>query len=294
MGSELFGAATPTDEEYAMFVASDWPPAAEARKRLEYWWSISHQYLDANFIAKAGKRFRPHFWEMYLAASLVAEHFQLTPRAKRIGGDAGPDLVHESGIAIEAVLATGGEGPDRVTTAPEREWRSVPDAQIRLRLLNAIDTKRKKVAKYVQQGMHQAGRPFVVAVNGSATPSARRENSVPRIVRAVFPVGDSQVHINTQSLAIAGTSYGYEPELLKLSGSRISTDVFLNDNAFRQISAVLYSCVGPLNHPDRLGADFIVVHNSNAASPLPVGALPAAWEFYSDGEQVHRVRGSIV
>lgn len=288
----LFSNPDALDREYQSLASTDWQPAIEAREYLEELWQSAQPYLDSNFREKAAREFRSHFWELYLAAALLDHGHALVPRASRGGRDAGADLLLVDGTAIEAVRAKAGIGSDAVTEPPLGEASSVPDDEIRLRLLNALDEKRRKLDRYCSIGMHPLDKPFVVAINASAVPSARHEQELPRIVRALFPFGPYQVHLNAETLEVIGGSYTYQSAVTKRSGAPVAIDGFLGSKTLQGVSAVLYSCVDPLNRPPRLGGDFIVVHNPHARAPIALGTLPAWREYVLEADAVRIVAGS--
>lgn len=244
----FFAHTDAADREYQLLATSTWAPAVEARHFIEAVWPNVAPVLDEDLPAKAARLFRPHFWELYLAASFQAIGFALVPRRDRRGRDAGPDLLLTDGTAIEAVVAQPGVGPDAVTDAGTGIAVSVPDDAIRLRLLNAIDTKRLKADRYVTVGVHAAAAPFVVALNGALVPYPRSEHGLPRIVRALLPLGHLQVHLrmdrvtpasesdaaghrDASALTVTGTSYAYEASIAKASGARVQTDAFFASTA---------------------------------------------------------------
>jgi hypothetical protein len=44
---------------------------------------------------------------------------------------------------------------------------------------------------------------------------------------------------------------------------------------------VLYSFSDPLNRPDRLGDDYVIVHNLNALNPIPFGLVRRGREYHA-------------
>lgn len=287
----IFSSDIGSDIEYKLFAAADWPPAAQAHLFIEELWKLSKPFLDVTLPAKVRQNFRAHFWEIYLASALLTNGTELVPRSERRGGDAGPDLLCRDDMAIEAVLATAGQGPDAVVKEQLNCASSVPDIGIRLRLLNAVDVKCRKLERYCETGLHPATAPFVVAINGSRVPYANIELDVPRIVRALFPIGHLQVHIDTETFELKGTSYAHENSVTKLSGNGVRTDGFLVPGSLSGLSAVLYSCADMLNRPRKIGNDFIVVHNPHAHVPIALGVLPAHSEYIFENNAVIRKPG---
>jgi hypothetical protein len=64
-------------------------------------------------------------------------------------------------------------------------------------------------------------------------------------------------------------------------------DVFLDESS-ADVSALLGSCSDELNRPDVPGADFVLIHNPMAATPLPRGWLPVGHEYWVEGEELHQ------
>jgi hypothetical protein len=290
---QFFAVANATDQEYATLATSDWTPAREARHFIEATWPRVAEYLDKDFIRKAARRFHPHFWEMYLASTLERAGLPLVRRRDRRGPDDGPDLLLTNGIAVEAVTAMSGLGPDAVQEGELGVARSVPDAEISLRLLNALDEKRKRLQRYHETAVLSAGSPFVIALNAAKVPSARLEISPPRIVRALFGIGHLEVRLSVETLEITGSSYARREVITKASGADVRADAFLMSEAFNGVSAVIYSCVDSVNRPSIEGGDFIVVHNPNAVARISIGELPGFEEYFVEDGKVRSIAGSL-
>lgn len=287
----LFSISDATDPEYLTLATSDWQPVVVARAYIESVWPRVQPYLDDGFPSKAACAFRPHFWELYLCAALLDANMDLVPRSERGGEDAGPDFLLRDGTYVEAILATPGTGADAVTEAPLGEASYIPDAAIRLRILNAIDKKRRQLETYRASNLVAMDAPFVIAINTGAVPYARHENTLPRIVRSLLPFGDLQVHVDPRTFQQLGSSYQHESAVFKRKGSSVPTDGFLSADLFGGVSAVLYSCADPLNNFPNVGADFIVVHNPTPINRIPLEYLPATYEYSVQGEFVTRTPG---
>lgn len=279
--SKLFAPPTSkSDPDYVTIATSDWTPAIDARRTIEDLWPRVEPFLDRDFAAKLSRSFHSHFWELYLSAALIKRRFTLVPRSHRTGSDLGPDFILEDGTSIEAVTITPGTGADEVLEGEMGKARSVPDDGIRLRLLNAISKKSEVFTRYAQKGVHDATRPFVIALNGANVPSSRLEQPIPRIVRALYPIGPFQAHFDTRTMEIVDTSYATQTTISKASGSTVQTDGFVLADGLKGVSAVLYSCVDAVNMPNRIGQDFVVVHNMNASVPIERRVLPACTEYF--------------
>jgi hypothetical protein len=293
MDQSFFSIEDATDDEYETLRTSDWTPAVEARGFIEESWPIVEPYLDPDFQRKASRCFHPHFWELYLVTAARHAGLLLRARDERGGSDEGPDILLANGIAIEAVAAMPGIGPDAVTEGETGVARSVPDEGISLRLLNALDEKRRKLGRYRSNQTHHEDAPFVVALNAARVPSARLEMPTPRIVRALFGIGNMQVHVERETLEHIATSHARKDSIVKSSGAEVRTNAFLSSGTLAGVSAVLYSCVDSVNRPTALGADFLVVHNPYASAPIATGVLPARSEYVLRGHELVCIPGSV-
>lgn len=273
-----------TDETYRnVQTGSDRFPRPP-RDFVEELWSRYEPYADAEFPALARTCFHPRFWEMYLGCSLLEGGRFVVPRERRRTIHKGPDLQLENDAGwIEAIAVTPGEGADAVEEGPSGKERSVPDDRIILRLLAGIGEKRRKYDGYLCGEVVRPNEPYVIAINAALVPSARSEQSIPRIVRAVYPFGYEQIHFDTRTLDAVGRSFQYRDTIYKLSGADVSTRIF-EDPHFAGISGVLYSAVDVWNYPSPLAGDFVLVHNELATNPIPRGFLRAGLECWVENQ----------
>ena len=283
---DFFGLPDPRDKTYSMLKSTEWPPAAEAREFVCALWKQTEQYLDENVQKRAGIQFQQAFWEMYLCAALIELGLPVTPRTSRRCRNEGPDVqVGNVDAWFEAIAVTPGSGVDAVDEPELGVVRSVPHDAIKLRLTSAIAEKRRKFEKYCKRKLVLPDEPHVIAVNAALVPSARRELDVPRIVAAVFPFGWPTVDIDVSSGEVVDSYYTHQPQVVKRSGASVPTDTF-ESNHLSPVSAVLYSAVDPLNCPASIGADFVLVHNPHATTPLRRGWIPRGREYWKEGEHL--------
>ncbi len=261
---------------------------APFREDVEALWRRSREFVEEGLPDRACYEFHACFWEMHLAASLLA-HVSLVPTKKRKFRSRGPDFqVGNIDAWIEAIVATPGEGENRVLEGVPGVVRSVPDDGIKLRLLNTLASKHGKYKEYIENGVVSPGEPFVVAVNGALVPSARLEQEVPRIVRALYPVGPMAIPVNPRTNEWGEPYYTYMGDVAKASGALVSNRAFLDDD-LSGISAVLYSVADALNP----GHGLVCVHNKMARNPLPHGFISSGVEYIPMGdEQLRAVRHS--
>jgi hypothetical protein len=191
----------------------------------------------------------------------------------------GPDiLIEHKGrrLWIEATVATDGD-PTRPDSAVEDPSGRVPDEKVILRLTNAINTKHAKYLDYLKNGTIRKDDAYVVAINGYSLSYRWAEPEIPRILKAVFPIGAYEVLIDRETREVTGTRHQFRGAVKKASGSEVSTQLFLED-CYRCISAVLYSRANAYCGPP-MCADFVVVHNPHASAPLPLEAIPSGREY---------------
>jgi hypothetical protein len=270
-----------TDEVYCAVKDEINSRCQEAKIFVEQLWGKTHEYLDSDILKELPVQFHQRFWEIYLAASLLEAGLNL----QRSSGRDGPDICINgddgSKVWVEAVTASPGQGNDAVQEAEVGTLRSVPDDQIKLRLLNAFAEKSKKHKRYREKNWVSSEEPYVIAINAAQVPSARRELEIPRIVRSLLPFGFQVLHLSRETLEVTGNSYEYQGEVIKISGAEIETTSFLNPE-YSGISAVIYSCVDAFNYPTEISRALLFFHNPLATNPLPLGFLKKGYEYWVD------------
>lgn len=283
----FFLSGTVQDERYRYLRDHDFFAEEEARQFVEGIWPQCRAYLDADFRKKASEHFAARFWEMYLVHTLLQNGIGITPRSSR-NSTKGPDILLADGVTfIEAVLATSGCGRDAVPDPPSRRgaYSGLPDDQMKLRLLNAIDEKLKKYHRYRETGVLSSEDRYVIAVSGSAIGMARHELPIPRIVRAVFGLGNLQVHIDLESGQKDEWSWSTQEVVNKKSGAPVDSSLFLSPKS-APICAVIYCFTDECNRPAKPGVDFLTVHNPSASNKLARGFFPFGSEYWAEEDQI--------
>ena len=203
----------------------------------------------------------------------------------RVQGPAGgPDvLIEHAGrrIWVEAVSATDGEAgkPDSVTQPELGKASTVPDEKIILRYRSAIGAKHVKHADYLSSGIVSPDDPYIIAVNGYAISYRWADGEMPRILKAVFPLGHLQFLIDRNTRKLTGSQHQFRPNICKLSGAAVSTDLFTGRHC-GGISAVLHSYANACMTAQPLaGTDFLLIHNPLAANPLPRKLIRSRREY---------------
>ena len=264
------------------------------RDFLESLWVLFKPYADANFQREFERshNLQSRFWEMYLGVALLKLGLAIIPRNKRID-ERGPDICITdlgSRVWVEAIAPKPGAGPDHVEDiVADGHAQSVPDREITLRYCHGIYDKFEKLKGYRDLGIIQANEPCVIALSGGGVPDVWKEAMIPRVLQALFAIGQYEATVNPRSMRIESEGFALRDAICKQKGSHVRTDIFL-DRTFALVSGVLFSYADVYNRPRTLGADFIFVHNSQASCPLPRGWLKIGHEYWvEDGKLRRRV-----
>ncbi|WP_189469525.1 hypothetical protein [Litchfieldella qijiaojingensis] len=262
---------------------ADWN--APLRAFAEQLWEKFGAHAEPAFIDELSRAFHQRFWEMYVGCGLL--NVGLIPEPKP---PAGPDFKIQTDrvIWIEATVPMAGTGADAVPDFASGEAQKVPVEKILLRLRGAIEDKHRKYLGYLEKGIASPDDCFVIAVNGGLIPHSILESDPPRIVSALFPLGERFVTIDRNTVEVIDAGFRYRGQVTKHSGSEVPTTLFTSDD-YRYISAVLYSNSDAGNHPpavSNVGSDFIVIYNPFARNPIPGGVLPSGREYVVENEHL--------
>ena len=253
-------------------------PCPAIRAEFEKLWSVYSDLADANFLSAFNSDPESRYWEMYLGASLRNYGIELS------SSDSGPDLKvegHTDPIWIEAIAPNQGDPdkPDYLPDKPEAgEVFDVPREKIILRFTSALETKRNKFAKYLEDGTVGPGDCCVIAVSAADLPFYPMEDSLPYIVQAVYPIGHQYVTFDKETLEVVDSGRHYQPFVLKAGEMNIPKFAFFAEE-YNQISAVIFCAKGIGNTAENWGADLIVIHNATASVPLPSGIIGVGMEY---------------
>jgi len=255
-----------------------------ARQFCEDMWSTYSRDADQNFLADAPIWFQPRFWEMYLTCSLR----NLTRMEVAISClKPGPDVLLEAygrKIWIEAICATNGRARDSVPPPSHSKATPAPDDQLILRHTSAVREKHRKFVDY-RKTLVSSDDATVIAVNTGELHHRFATSYPPRMVRALFPIGEPFLNVARSSGKVIDSGYLYRPHVLKKNNTPVPTDGFLTED-WKDVSAVLCSNTIPFLAPGAYGADFILVHNPRARIPIEPGVIPVRREFALDGDSL--------
>jgi type I restriction enzyme S subunit len=271
MTEKLFiDTVVPSDETYR--IVRDEERGEKYKSNMEGLWKIYRPYADDDYREQLAQDFHGRFWEMYLTCTLIEKSYGVVPKRTR---SLGPDVLIEDSsrrIFVEAVTPSAGDdtNPDQVPEFKANTFRAerVPDDQITLRYCGSISDKYKKYESYVEKGIISPSDLYIVALNSCkirvGTIDSRDEGDLPRIVRAVLPVGPLQATIGTSPNPTVQWQYQYRPSLSRAGGSTVPTDQFMKEE-YAGMSGILYSHSDFANRPDQVGDDFIFLHNPQSA-----------------------------
>lgn len=261
---------------------ADWN--APLRAFAEQLWERFRPNAEPAFRDELARAFHQRYWEMYLGCGLLNVGLVLAPKPP-----AGPDFkiqTRDRLIWIEATVPKAGTGADAVPDYASGKAEQVPVEKILLRLRSAIEDKYRNLLRYQEKKIVSADDCVVVAVNGGLIPHSILETDPPRILSALFPLGDRFVTIDRSTLEIVDTGFRYRGRLIKQSGSEVRTTLFASED-YAYLSAVLYSNSDAGNHPAEvanIGSDFTIIHNPFAKNPIPCGVLPSGRDYLVENE----------
>lgn len=253
---------------------------SEQKDFIELLWKKFKQYADSTFLDQFHKpeNFEERFWELYLGSALLNYDLNLS------SNDWGPDFkinATNTQYWIEAISA--GIGEDEELKDKSRSGK-VPTDKIVLRITSALFTKYQKIKSYLDKEVISPNDPVIIAINSSKIDHTKLGSDPPFILRALFSIGNHEIVINPKTGKIIGEGLAQQDEITKTNKNNIKTKYFEGDE-FKEISGVLYSNKGPFFSFNKLGADFLFVHNPFAKNNLKKGWLKLGREYYfEEGE----------
>jgi type I restriction enzyme S subunit len=278
-----------TDKIYRALKHRSYRKKQDLTKFVETLYEKTKPFLDSNLDKKSSTNFHAHFWEMYLCYALLLSDKTIVKRRDRKNKDSeGPDLLVKSrdqNIWIEAVTVGAGIGSNKVVREDSEDAPTVPEEQIKLRLTSAIQTKQLKFKKYREQGIIDKNAITLISLNAKNVPLSVTDQTVPRIVRCLFGIGNLTYSFDKNIGSFTDSYYQQDSNTQNPNQEEIRFDNFLTDQ-YSHISAVIYSIVDIYNMPKIIGNDLTIVYNPNAINPLQTGFLSVGQEFYLKEEDL--------
>jgi hypothetical protein len=255
-----------------------------AREFVERMWLQYEPYAEPDFLKDATNDFHAKTWEMYLGCVFLKYGFNLHKKTKKEG----PDLYllwNNRSISVEATAPESGTGDNAV---PEYKYNDVsdqPSDQIILRFASAIQEKFEKYKSYIGKCIINADDFYIIAINGGRIRYSLSAPTLPYIVLSVLPFGDLVFALDKQSGKLVDSFHQYRDAVKTVKGSPVPTDIFMNKD-YAGISAVLYSYMNVINHPNSIGVEVHIVHNPLADNKLPHSIFPFGTEWWVENNQL--------
>jgi hypothetical protein len=205
----------------------------------------------------------------------------------------GPDLlIRHNGqkIWIEIICPEPTGIPEESLKTGSGAAITFPHDAMLLRWTAAIKEKSQKLlgdpgkpaTGYIQKRIVQPEDAYVIAVNGRMLRGEWFANvngisQFPFAAEAVFGIGPFQVNIDPSTLKVLNSEHQHRIRIRKPTGAAVPVDSFLDERlcAVSVIWAVDIDDTHVIGNRKKL----VVVHNPNANSPIPVGLLPAEYEY---------------
>jgi hypothetical protein len=266
VSDRLFTPGPASDPWYSRLRDSSDARASEIREWCEALWMRYRPYADAHFLIEIRRDFHARFWEMYLAVTLLELGHQIA--CPKPGPDVGIE-VDGRRIWFEAVAPKPGDGGDRVPPLVANQMQIVPNEQLVLRYLNAIDKKlTEQLPRWRAAGKIADGDALVIAINPRSLGRDVLDSTPPRILQAAFPMGGPYVTLDADGGRMIGEGYRDRPAIRKVSGSEVRTGAFLEPTGV-ELSGLLCSRVDASVPRSPMGGDFQLVPNPLARVQLP-------------------------
>jgi type I restriction enzyme S subunit len=160
----------------------------EIREWCEALWARHQTYADTHFLVQIRQNFHARFWEMYLTVTLLELGHRIAC-PKPMGPDVGIEIDGRR-VWFEAVAPKPGDGGDKVPPMALNQFQPVPNEQLVLRYLNAIDSKLTgQLPRWRAAGIVADGDALVIAINPRSLGRDVVDSAPPRILQAAFPMG---------------------------------------------------------------------------------------------------------
>jgi hypothetical protein len=282
------------DPVYLRLRDTDDASDAEQKAYLDNLWTRARPHLDGNFKSAFARNTAQRFWELRLAVAFLDLGYALDA-----GGEGRPDLATRLSTGerlwVEAVAPTLGapNNPDRpAELIPDGRFRPVPIEQILMRYTQVLREKRDQFLGYRQAGVVAEGDRCVIAVSSAALWPHVAGVGLPRILSAVFPIGNERVIVDRDTLAAVRVAHEYRGEVFRAGGAGIATTAFLTPD-YAMISGVIHDSARPTGWRRQGYARLMSANNPTTTAPLPSGYFALGEEYRSgpdgDGFSLQRI-----
>lgn len=281
-------ASCPNDasDGYRKLFESTRPEVRELRNAFEHAYLELRPYLDDAF----AKQFRTkhaleeRVWELKVGSALLACGYELRPADNR----GGPDFTVESStlrIHVEAIRP-------RLNDCLQKQLDTMlsrggivftsthVDEQV-IRITGAIHSKRSQHEGHVDKGLVDPEAAFVIAI---ADHGARIVNDPMRlpVFDALFALGPQLVEIDETGAIKGARAVRQDVRRKPKNDARVNGFLFGGREPARELSAVIYTDTNLFARDVHSCAEWLVIHNPAARTPIPRGFLPVAQEWALD------------
>lgn len=234
----------------------------ERKEKFDRLWKVFKRYADSHFLKQYKTQFHQRSWEMYIGCVLLKNNLSIKSL------DEGPDFIVNNDHYIECVACNNAEEgkPDHVPALQYGVAQDVPVEQIIMRITSTIKDKYYKYAGnenykgWAEKGLVHRNKPYIIAINSGIFPYPQDYIGIPLIIKALFGLQYLQIDQNRNK------SFSWRQNTQK-GISSVPVNYF-TDDAFKEISAIIFSDRDILNHPDVIGDDCFFVNNPFAANQI--------------------------
>lgn len=223
----------------------DCGPNGVIRQRINNMWSRFRPFASPQFLAEFPLKTEDRLWEMALATALLDHGLTLLPQPND-APDIGLLLPCGQRVWIEATRLTPGD-PQNKDRVPELRTLSetgmmqlVPEDQIVLRFMEALDRKRRQWRSRVKRGRVSQTDVYVIALNGAGAQCPMLFNSHRFLFKALFGLGARTAVFDIASRKTVETFHEPRPMRARANGREMSSSLFLSPEA-AELSAVICS-----------------------------------------------------
>ena len=248
--------------------AKSLPGSSEYLEQMERYWRTYQPFASPDFqhqLLADDDKFYSLTWEMMLGATLLEKGYHL----EHSTDDKRPDLcliLEGKRIWIECCLPTGGD-PSKpnsvIETVFDGEFHDVDHDKSVLRCTQALSEKKQQHLQWIAKGVCNRNDPFLIALNGLNLKLGIFNTSLPRILRALYAIGDMYAVLDCKDPEYKQSGYHYRPTIAKSEKTSISTTFFL-ETENSHISGVLFSTDWIMRSSS--SPQYCYVENINAAN----------------------------
>jgi hypothetical protein len=150
-----------------------------------------------------------------------------------------------------------------------------------MRYTQAIREKRDRFQAYREAGVVSTHDRCIVALNSGGLWPHVEGVGLPRVLSAVFPIGNERVTLDAKTGKVLRIDHEYRGEILRANGAEIPLTAFL-DPEYAQISGIICDSARVTGWRQQGNQRFVSTNNPTATTPLPLGFFGLGTEFRSE------------